>query len=156
MTPSVDPQRVLLKALALHLAGLGHGRFDQTGPTGVGVPKGHVVDLPNTPDLAWCVYPRAGFPARDLSGYETPEFQVIYRTAADAGHQAGYDGAEAIRRDLQHKSNVVWAAGTEHEQEVLTCEANEPAPVYLGPDATGRPRWSVSFQTELLTEEVAP
>jgi hypothetical protein len=144
---------VLPKALALHIASLGHGHYDQTGD--VDTPKGHVLDLPDKPDLAWCVYPRAGFPARDLSGYVRPELQVIYRTAAAAGHQAGYDGAEAIRRDLDRTCRVVWAAGTEHEQYVLTCDANEPEPVYLGPDAVGRPRWSVSVQTE-LTKEVTP
>ena len=145
---------MLLKALALHLAGLGHGRYDQTGP--VDAPEAFVVDMPGSPDLCWCVYPRAGFPAKDLSGYETPELQVIYRTAANAGHQTGYDAVEAIRRDLQHTARTVWAAGTEHETYVLTCEANEPAPVHLGLDAANRRRWSVSFQLEILTEEVTP
>lgn len=144
---------MLPKALALHLASLGHGRYDQTGP--VGAPTAFVVNLPDKPDLAWCVYPRAGFPAQDLTGYERPELQVIVRTP-EGSHQAGYDRAEAIRLALQHTSHVVWAASTEHEQYVLTCEANEPAPIPLGPDAAGRPRWSVSVQTEVLTEEVAP
>lgn len=145
---------MLLKALALHLAGLGHGRFDQTGP--VDAPPAFVVDMPDGPDkdLCWCVYPRAGFRAQDLSGYETPELQVIYRTPAKAGHQTGWDGAERIRRALQHTSNTVWAADTEHEQEVLWCQANEPAPVHLGLDAASRRRWSVSFQLEALTEEI--
>lgn len=147
---------MLSKALALHLAGLGHGRYDQTGPTGATVPAGFVVDMPDAPDLAWCVVNRPGFAAHDLSGYELPELQVIYRTSKAAGHQAGYDGAEAIRRALQHTSRITWAAGTEHEQYVLWCEANETEPVHLGPDESGRPRWSVSFQLEKLTEEVAP
>jgi len=141
---------VLVKALALHLAGLGHGRYDQTGP--VDAPKAFVVSMPDQPDLAWCVVGQKGFPTRDLSGYELPEFKVIYRTSKVAGHQPGYDGAERIRRDLQHTFRIVWAAGTEHEQYVLWCEANEPEPVHLGPDAVGRPQWSVSVQTELTKE----
>ena len=144
---------MLSKAFALHLASLDLVRYDETGPTGA--PPCYVETMPDgasTPDYAVCVYSRNGFPSRDLSGYETPELQVVYRTAANAGHQAGYDGAEAIRRVLNRTANVAWAAGTPHEQYVLTCDTNEPEPVYLGPDAAGRPRWSLSVQTELTKE----
>ena len=152
MTLRRHGRAVLPKALALHLASLGHGRYDQTGP--VDAPEGFVVSMPDTPDLAWCVYAQKGFPALDLSGYVRPELKVVLRLAKGSGHQAGYDRVEAIRRDLDRTHQITWAAGTEHEQYVLTCDANEPEPVYLGPDPTGRPLWSVSVQTE-LTKEVA-
>jgi hypothetical protein len=141
---------VLSKALALHLASLGHCRYGETGP--LDAPAGWVVDMPNEPHLALCIYPRAGFPGVDLSGYVRPELQVIVRTPQGSGHQAGYDRAEAIRRDLDRTCRITWAPGTEHEQYVLTCDANEPEPLYLGLDPVGRPRWSVSVQTELTKE----
>ncbi len=144
---------MLSKAYALHLASLGHCRYGETGP--LDAPAGFVLDMPNSPDLALCVYPQTGFPAVDLSGYVRPELKVIIRTPKGSGHQAGYDRAEALRNSVDRTCRVVWAAGSEHEQYVLTCDANEPEPVYLGLDAVDRPRWSVSVQTE-LTKEVTP
>ncbi|MFJ8815421.1 minor capsid protein [Amycolatopsis thermoflava] len=140
-----------MKAAALHLASLGHARYGGQGPAAAR--RGFVIDMPSTPDEAVCVYPSPSFPPDDdLSGYDNPELQVVVRTAKDAGHEVGYAAAEAIRLDLRDTASVVWAAGAEHEQHIFSCDANESAPVNLGPDANGRPRWSVSFQLKTLPE----
>ena len=140
----------MCKALAYHLAGLGHLSYDGVGPAGAS--PGFVVEAPPEPDAMVAVLPAPGFPADDLSGYETPELQVIVRTDQNAGHQQGWQLAENIRQALTHTAALTWGAGTEHEQEVLWCEGNEPSPVSLGRDDNHRPRWSVSFQLEALLE----
>lgn len=144
---------MLSKALALHLASLGLVRYDGAGPTDAW--PCFVEFMPDTPDNAVCVYSRSGFPADDLSGYERPELQVVTRGALGPAEPA-HVLAERIRRDNRQTSRLTWAPGTEHEAPILTCDANEPRPVPLGADQKGRLRWSVSFQLELLTEEVAP
>lgn len=154
MTPASQSRGVLPMACALHLAELGLVRYDGRGPADAR--QAFVVDMPNTPDDALCVYPRAGFPSNDLSGYEWPELQIVVRTRKDAGWQAGWDAAEAIRLALRDTANVTWAAGTPHEQHILSCDTNEPAPFRLGPDEVGRPRWSVSVQLHALIMEVTP
>ncbi|WP_240519331.1 minor capsid protein [Amycolatopsis antarctica] len=143
-----------MKTLALHLASLGLVRYPPGAPGDV--PPCHVVDMPDKPATAVCVYPRTSFPPDDdLSGYEWPELQVIVRTATDAGHEAGWVLAERIRLALRDTAEVTWAAGTAHVRHVFTCDANESSPLELEPQA-GRRRWSVSFQIHLLTEVPAP
>lgn len=144
---------MLPKALALHLAGLNLVSYDGSGPTGV--PPCFVESMPDDPDFAVCVYSRTGFPSQDLSGYESPELQVIVRGAVGPSEPAQVL-AERIRRANRQTSRITWAPGTAHEAPLLTCDANESRPVPLGPDGRGRLRWSVSFQLHLLTEEVAP
>lgn len=151
MTPSDHRAGVLTKALAIHLASLGLVTYDGSGS---GAPC-FVESMPDTPDACACVYSRAGFPATDLSGYESPEVQVIVRGALGPAEPAQVL-AEQIRRALRDTHTVTWAAGTAHEAPILTVDANEPRPLALRPDARGRLRWSVSFQAHLLTEEVAP
>lgn len=153
MTRRQHRHDVLSKALALHLASLGLVRYDGTGP--VDAWPCFVENQPDTPDNAVCVYSRTGFPATDLSGYETPELQVVVCGSVGPAEPAQVL-AERIRRANRQTSNVTWAAGTQHESPILTCDANEPRPVHLGADQKGRLRWSVSFQLYLLTEEVAP
>ncbi|HEU5475713.1 MAG TPA: minor capsid protein [Actinophytocola sp.] len=140
-------------AAAHRLADLGLVKYPPNG-AGSGVPC-FVETLPATPDDAVCIRTRPGFPTQDLSGYETPEFQVERRAAVGTGN-TGARHAEEIRRALQHKDTETWAPSTPDELSVLWCEANETSPVPLGADQTGRLSWSVSFQIETLTEEVAP
>ncbi|GAB3472035.1 minor capsid protein [Actinophytocola sediminis] len=143
---------MLSRALALHLVSLALVR----DPLDEGeLPPCFVESMPDSPHAAVCVYSRAGFPAVDLSGYESPELQVVTRAALGPSEPAQVL-AERIRRALKDTDTVTWAPGTEHAAPILTCDANEPRPVPLGADQKGRLRWSVSFQTELLTEEVAP
>ncbi|PXY20312.1 minor capsid protein [Prauserella endophytica] len=145
---------MLPKSGALHLASLGLARYDGQGPADAR--PAFVVDMPSTPDRCVCVIPRTGFPSTDLSGYERPELQVVLRDAVGTPWQVGHDDAEAIRLALRDTAAITWAAGTEHEQEIFSCDANEPQPFWLGPDANGRPRWSVSFQLYALIMEVTP
>lgn len=141
---------MLCKAFAYHAASLGLASYDGTGPSGA--TSGYVVEPPPSPDDMICVIPNEGFPVDDLSGYQTPEMQVIVRTASDAGHEQGWQLAEDIRQAFTHMAAVTWAAGTPHEQEILWCEANEPHPVRLDRDENNRPRWSVSFQINAKLE----
>lgn len=144
---------MLPKALAYHLASLGLARYDTAGPSGAA--QAYVIDMPDTPHTALCIAPRPSFPPdNDLSGYDWPELGVVIRTDKTAGHQAGWDLAEAIRRALKDTAHITWAAGSEHEQHVFSCDANESAPLALEP-SNGRPRWSVSFQIHAL-QEVSP
>lgn len=145
---------MLSKALALHLAGLGLVRYPPTAP-GTATPC-YIEDAPSTPDTIVVIRSEQGFPATDLSGYELPELRVLIRTATDTGVQSGYDTAETIRRALKDTSQLVWAPGTEHEADILTCDAGEPAPIPEGKDPSGRPVWSVSFQINTLTEVLSP
>ena len=91
---------MLSKALALHLAALGLVRYPAGGP-GTAV-RCYVEDMPSEPGAApddlVLIRTLPGFPATDTTGYENPEVEVMRRTAADAGVQAGFDGAEALRR----------------------------------------------------------
>jgi hypothetical protein len=153
VTPRRDGPGVLSKALALHLASLDLVRYDETGPTGA--PACFVENMPDTPDLAACIYSRNGFPGTDLSGYEKPELQAVVRGALGPAEPAQVL-AERIRRALRDTARVTWAPGTAHASPIFTCDVNEPRPVPLGADQKGRLRWSVSFQLHLLTEEVAP
>lgn len=141
-------------ALAHHLATLGLVRWPPTA-AGTAVPC-YVEELPDSPDLAVAVITRPSFPAADLSGYELPELQVVVRHSVDneAGrHRPGWTLAEQIRTAL-HRNEIhepsTWAAGTEDELHVLTCTASSSAPVSLGPDQAGRPRWSNNFQLEAI------
>lgn len=140
-------------ALALHLHGLGLVRYPPDAG-GDGVPC-FVVETPSTPDACVLVRPRPGFPSGDLSGYELAEQQIIVRSVADSGYQAGYDQAKAIRDALHNTGETVWAVGTEHEASIAWCDASDSEPVWLGRDDQDRPRWSVSFQTEALITEVS-
>ena len=153
MTPRPHGDGVLSAALAWHLASLELVRYPPAG-SGVAWP-GYVESLPDAPDEAVVILSRAGFPSLDLSGYETPELQVIVRGAAGPVRPAR-TLAERIRRALHDTDTVTWADGTPDVAPIFTCVANEPSPLSLGFDPNGRPQWSVSFQITHLTEEVAP
>jgi len=141
---------MLSKALALHLHGLGLVRYPPDSP-GNAVPC-YVEEFPadSAPDDLVLIRLEPGFPATDTSGYETPELRVLRRTAASAGWQAGYDGAMEIRRAVHGTGQVTWAAGTEHEVHVVSCDADDTGPVREGQDPKGRPVWSCSFAPEIM------
>ena len=142
---------MLSKALALHLAALGLVRYPAGGP-GTAV-RCYVEDMPSetsaAPDDLVLIRTLPGFPATDTTGYENPEFEVMRRTAADAGVQAGFDGAEALRRAVKDTGQIVWAEGTEHEAHIAFVNA-DATPSRKGKDPGGRPVWSFSIQTHAL------
>lgn len=154
MTPTPDDHGVLVKACAFQLASLGHVRYSGLNPSSEW--PAHVVDMPPTPDQQVGILPRAGFPDNDLSGYAYPELQIVVRTPSGTGWDLGYNKAKAIQSVLNNTGNLVWAADTQYAQHILTCDANEPEPFWLGPDTNDRPRWSVSFQIHAPTLEVTP
>lgn len=158
MTPRRDCDQVITAALAQHLASLGLVVFPPD--PAADAPSAYVEDMPDQPDNAVGVFSRAGFPSPDLSGYEFPEVQVIVRIPRDTAARAGRSLAEQIRRALSRTTgasdNQVWGLSTQDEVEILTCEAGEPSPLPLGPDPSGRPRWSTTYQLETLTTEAAP
>lgn len=142
-------------ALAHHLAALGLVRWP---PTAAGTaPQCYVEELPDDPGFAVGVFTRPSFPAPDLSGYELPELQVVVRHPADnpdGRHRPGWTLAEQIRTALHRNETYepsTWAAGTDDALDVLWCTASSSAPVALGPDQAGRPRWSVILQIEART-----
>ena len=148
MTPCRDRLRVLSKALALHLASLGLVRYPADVP-GSAV-QGDVEDMPgNAPDNLVLIRTQQGFPAADTSGYETPELEVMHRTAADAGVQSGFDGAQALRRAIKDDGQTVWAPGTEHEVHIALVNA-DATPVKKGTDPKQRPVWSFTVQLDAL------
>jgi hypothetical protein len=139
---------VLSKALALHLAALGLVRYPATEP-GSAVPC-YVEDMPgDAPDDLVLIRTQQGFPATDISGYENPELEIMRRTAADAGVQAGFDGAEGVRRAVKDTGQTVWAASTPHEVHIALVNA-DATPTRKGVDPKGRPVWSFSVQTHAL------
>lgn len=151
---------MLTAALAVQLASLGLVRYPPTGP-GAGLPA-YLELMPDAPDDTVVIYPRAGFPSDDLDDYSMPELQVIVRASKATGAR-GYSTAEQIRRAITRAKHMggtatyptVWAQSTQNAAYVLRAEANEPQPVALGADQNGRLRWSVSWQLETLTSEVA-
>ncbi len=139
---------MLSKALALHLAALGLVRYPATGP-GTAVPC-YVEDMPgDAPDDLVLIRTQPGFPATDISGYENPELEIMRRTAVDAGIQAGFDGAQGLRRAVKDDGQTVWAVGTEHEVHIAFVNA-DATPTRKGVDPKGRPVWSFSVQTHAL------
>ncbi|GAB2964491.1 hypothetical protein GCM10027184_10460 [Saccharothrix stipae] len=150
MTRARDAAPVLSKALALHLHALGLVRYPPNA-AGTAVPC-YVEDFPldTAPDDLVLIRSQQGFPSLDVSGYESPELEIMRRTSASAGVQAGYDGAEALRRAVDGTGEVTWAAGTEHEVDVARCDANEARPTRKGSDPKGRPVWSCSVTVDCL------
>lgn len=139
---------MLSKALALHLASLGLVRYPADTP-GSAVPC-YVEDMPGeAPDNLVLIRLQQGFTATDNSGYENPELEVMRRTAADAGVQAGFDGAERLRRAVKDDDQITWAPGTEHEVHVALVNAGA-LPTKKGADPKGRPVWSFVVQTHAL------
>lgn len=148
MTPAADRGRVLSKALALHLASLGLVRYPANEP-GTAV-QCYVEDMPGeAPDNLVLIRTQQGFTATDLSGYENPELEVMRRTAADAGVQSGFDGAQLLRRAIKDNGQIVWAPGTEHEVHVAIVNA-DATPVKKGADTKQRPVWSFTAQIHAL------
>jgi hypothetical protein len=149
---------VLTAALAIHLASLGLVKYPPIG-AGSGVPC-YIEVQPSTPDTCVTILSRAGFPSPDLSGYETPELQAIVRASAADGPNIGQRLAERIRRAIAREPGTAlypaaWAYGTAEQASVLRADAITPSPLALGADPTGRLRWSVSWQIEVPTREVA-
>ncbi|WP_285752012.1 minor capsid protein [Lentzea sp. NBRC 105346] len=139
---------MLSKALALHLASLGLVRYPADQP-GSAV-RCYVEDMPgDAPDNLVLIRSQQGFPATDISGYENPELEIMRRTAADAGVQAGFDGAQVLRRAIKDDGQIVWAPGTEHEVHIALVNA-DATPTRKGVDPKGRPVWSFSVQTHAL------
>lgn len=139
---------MLSKALATHLASLGLVRYPANAP-GTAV-RCYVEDMPgDAPDNLVLIRTQAGFPATDDSGYENPELEVMHRTAADAGVQSGFDGAEALRRAIKDDGQTVWAPGTEHEVHVALVNA-DATPAKKGNDPKQRPVWSFTAQVHAM------
>lgn len=132
----------------MRFAELGLVRYPPDG-SGVGVPC-YVEDMPgDAPDELVLIRTHTGNRALDVSGYENPELEVMRRTAATAGHQAGADGAEALRRGVKDDAEVTWATGSEHEVHIAMCDA-DPSATRKGVDPKGRPVWSFSLQIHAL------
>lgn len=150
VTPRADGHGVIAAALARHIAELGLGAYEGAG-AGAPVFLGDGNGMPPSPNTCWTVYTLPSFPrAEPTIDYETPEVQAVYRTAADASplSRPGAEMVDRLRRALDGTVNTQWAASTVDETDVLTCNANASAPIPLGPDQLGRPRWSVSFALE--------
>ncbi|WP_158306845.1 minor capsid protein [Amycolatopsis sp. BJA-103] len=141
---------MIAAALARQIAVLGLGTYEGVG-TGAPVTLGDGNGMPPSPNTCWTVYTLPSFPrAEPTIDYETPEVQAVYRTASDVSPLArpGFEMVDRLRRALDGTDNTRWADSTVDEVDVLTCDASSSAPVPLGPDPQGRPRWSVSFQLE--------
>lgn len=143
---------MLSKALALRFTALGLVRYPPDG-SGAAVPC-YVEDMPpDAPDELVLIRTLPGARVTDVSGYENPALEVHYRTATTAGHQAGSDGAEALRRGVKDDAQIEWAADTGHAVHVALCDADIPA-TRKGTDPKGRPAWSFLLQIHAL--EVHP
>lgn len=142
-------------AVARELAALGFVDYGGVGSTGV--PCG-LEDMPDTPDIAVAVITRSSFPREYQNWqYARPEFQVVVRHPGVQGARSrpGYSLCERILWALDGDRDQVWAASTVDEVAVYQCLANASAPLPLGPDVKQRPRWSVSFQLEVLISEAS-
>lgn len=145
-------------ALARHLAELGLGTYEGAG-AGPPVFLCDATGMPDKPDIAIGIFTLPSFPRSEPTiPYELPELQVQVRHPGFDGARSrpGSELTDSIRRALDGTDNTVWAASTEDELSVLWCIANSSGPIPLGPDITGRPRWSVSFQIETPIQEVTP
>jgi len=132
----------------MRFAELGLVRYPPDG-SGIGAPC-YVEDMPgNAPDELVLIRTHPGSRSTDVSGYENPELEVMWRTAATAGVGAGADGAESLRNGVKDDAEVTWAAGSEHEVHVAMCDADARA-ARKGSDPKGRPVWSFSLQIHAL------
>lgn len=138
---------MLSAAFARHLAGLGLCRYEGIGPV---APVAYLENMPSTPDRLICIYNRPG-PAPDrVDPWEYPQVQVLARDAPGPSRPT-QDLLTAIAQAVHGTTNLSWAAGTVDEVWVTSCDKATSGLVNLGPDQSGRPVWSITFQTELNT-----
>lgn len=96
-------------------------------------------DLPPDPVDAVGLMSFGGAPADVKLGYDMPNVQVIVRGGADA--RVPFARAQAIYDALHGLHAHTLPDGT----YVIGCAADQSAPVRLGPDESGRHRFSLNF-----------
>lgn len=139
---------MLSAALARHLTTLGLVTFD--ADTGVDC---FLEDLPLDPVAAVGIYSQSGSQPRNRERIRRPGLQIIVRGDDTGGRaRSGFERAHAIMVALDDTAHVTWADGTPDAARVAWCLALQSAPVDLGTDENGRPRWSVRFDVELASE----
>lgn len=135
---------MLTAAFLRHLDTRGLVVFDRAGTTAF------LEDLPDKPVDAVAAYSRPGGETDGGHGYDEPGVQFLVRRGSGAGRaRAGYDAAMAIRTELHGLASVTLAPGTPDEVWLVQCLATTSEPVNLGDDPDNRPRWSISFRTEV-------
>lgn len=108
--------------------------------------------MPATPDDAVAVYTATGPESDSKLPYDSVDFQVIVRCAADHWDWA-HATERAIYSKLHGKRNVTLPDGT----YAVFILAQNASPFPLGPDENGRLRYSIDYRSEVLnpTEERA-
>lgn len=113
-------------------------------------------DLPDKPVAAVAAFARPGGADTDGGhGYDEPGVQLLVRgdktnPATPGRARSGYTRAQAIRDALHGLSGVTLAEGTEDEVYVVQMLATTSEPVNIGDDPDDRPRWSVTFRSEVF------
>ena len=141
---------MLTAALARHLHASGLAQYDPDDPDDPDVETtAFLEDLPAQPAAALGIYATGGNAPSGAVGMRRPGVQVIVRGDRHNGRaRSGYEVAEAILEALDGSGHVVWGAGTPDAVRVAWCLAKQSAPINLGDDANGSPRWSVRFDVE--------
>lgn len=135
---------MLTSALARHLDALGLGTYGRAGT------DTFLETMPAAPEDALALFTQ---PGRKADRFRRPGVQVIVRADGTGGRaREGYERAQSILEALDGTARVLWGAGTPDAVRIAWCEAQQAAPVNLGDDDNGRPRWSVRFDVELAGE----
>ncbi len=103
--------------------------------------------FPSEPDRCVTVFTMPGPEASSKLPYDPSAFQVAIRS--EAGGVWATDMWNAIYKELHSLRYITLPGGT----FLVYCLARHSSPFRLDDDMNGRPRYTVDFRTEVLTEE---
>lgn len=103
--------------------------------------------FPSTPDRCVTVYTRSGPEADSKLPYDPVAFQVVARS--EAGGVWATEMLERVYRTLHSLRYVTLPGGT----YLVYCLGSHSSAFRLDDDMNARPRYSMDFRTEVLTEE---
>ena len=103
--------------------------------------------FPSQPDRCVTVYTMVGPEADSKLPYDPSGFQVVFRS--EAGGVWATAMADRVYKALHSLRYVTLPDGT----FLVYCLARHSSPFRLDDDMNGRPRYSLDFRTEVLTEE---
>jgi hypothetical protein len=103
--------------------------------------------FPSSPDRAVSVFTQYGSEASSKLPYDAPKFQVGARS--EVGGVWATEMLDKVYKALHSLRYVTLPDGT----YMIYCIATRSSPFRLDDDMNGRPRYTVDFRTEVLTEE---
>ncbi len=107
-----------------------------------------VAHLPKTPHQVVSIYSRPGPEASALHPYDSPHYQIIFRS--DASPLWCIEMFDLVYSCLHAKRNVTLPNGT----YLVWALCMQSSPVHLAPDENGRYRLSLNVKAEILNSTV--